>query len=145
MTRHIDWDKVDHYFMAGSSITQCAAALGVSVDTLERKAISEKNARIADIQQQKREKGNLAIHAAQYEKAIKDRNPTMLIWLGKQRLQQKDSHDATPLNDDPLTKALESIMSSDVEKIKVENEELKKELEYLRKKESASPYENISE
>jgi hypothetical protein len=94
MTRIIDWDKVDNLFMAGCSITQCAASLGVSVDTLERKALSEKKARIADIQQEKRASGDSLLLGAQYHKAIKDKNPTMLIWLGKQRLQQKENLDA---------------------------------------------------
>ncbi len=143
MTKHIDWDKVDQFFMCGSSITQCAAGLGVSVDTLERRAKSEKNAAIAEIQQSKKEKGNLAIHSAQFEKAIKDKNPTMLIWLGKQRLNQKDSVDTTPNNDKEISQALINIHSTDVEDMKTKINELQNVVDKYESKEQ--PNEPVTE
>lgn len=111
MTKYIDWDKVDQYFICGCTITQCAAGIGCSVDTLERRCRSEKNAEIAQYHQQKREKGNLAIHHAQFEKAIKEKNPTMLIWLGKQRLGQKE------ILDEKITKEIEKKFDQQMSKI----------------------------
>lgn len=111
MTKHIDWDKVDQYFICGCTITQCAAGIGCSVDTLERRCRSEKNAEIAHYHQEKREKGNLLIHAAQFEKAIKEKNPTMLIWLGKQRLGQKE------IIDEKITKDIEKKFDQQMTKI----------------------------
>lgn len=37
-----------------------------------------------------RAEGRKNLHAAQFSAAVTDRNPTMLIWLGKQYLGQKD-------------------------------------------------------
>ncbi len=111
MTKNIDWDRIDQYFMCGGSITQVAAGIGCSVDTLERRCRSEKNAEIAHYQQEKKERGNLAIHSAQFEKAIKEKNPTMLIWLGKQRLGQKE------ILDERVTKEIEKRFDQQMTKI----------------------------
>ena len=90
MTRHIDWDKVDQLFMAGCNIIQTAAALGVHRDTLYKRCEEEKKTTLSAYHEEKRANGDSLILAAQYQKAIKDKHPTMLIWLGKQRLGQKE-------------------------------------------------------
>ena len=94
MTRHIDWDKVDNLFIAGCNITQAAAAIGVHKNTLYSKCLEEKKCEISAYMDEKRSHGDSLLLGAQYHKAIKDKNPTMLIWLGKQRLQQKENLDA---------------------------------------------------
>ena len=91
MTRHIDWDKVDQLIMAGCNIVQVAASIGVHRDTLYKKCEEEKKTTLSAYHEEKRSSGDSLLLAAQYHKAIKDKNPTMLIWLGKQRLQQKES------------------------------------------------------
>lgn len=85
----IDWNKVDNSLMAGANGVQVSAMLGISFDTLSRRCKEDKKADFADYLRQKREKGNNLLHAKQYELAMKgDRG--MLIWLGKQRLDQSD-------------------------------------------------------
>lgn len=91
MTKIVDWDKVDNLIMAGCTITQVAASIGMDRDTLYKKCEKEKNTPLSAYHQSKREHGDGLLLAAQYQKAIKDKNPTMLIWLGKQRLQQKEN------------------------------------------------------
>jgi len=90
MTKNINWDTIDQMLIAGCNGTECAAAIGVHHDTLYDRCVAEKNTSFSVYSQQKRSHGNGLIHAAQFQKAIKDRNPTMLIWLGKQRLGQKE-------------------------------------------------------
>lgn len=97
--REIDWEKVDYMFVCGANITQTAAAIGVCKDTLYRRCKEDRNQTLQSIYEEKREKGNNLIHIAQYEKAIKEKNPTMLIWLGKQRLQQKEQLDQSIAKD----------------------------------------------
>ena len=111
MTRHIDWDKVDQYFICGCTIAQAAAALGVHRDTLYKKCEEEKKTTLSLYHEEKREKCNTAIHAAQFEKAIKEKNPTMLIWLGKQRLGQKE------IIDEKITKDIEKKFDQQMTKI----------------------------
>ncbi len=94
MTKEVNWDQIDNMLMAGCNGVQCAAAIGVSADTLYDRCQLEKNSTFSVYSQQKRAHGDGLLHAAQFQKAYKDRNPTMLIWLGKQRLDQKEGdHD----------------------------------------------------
>lgn len=61
---------------------EIAAVMGCSVDTLER--------RYAEVIKSGREAGKTSLRRAQWNKAIKDGNPSMLIWLGKHYLDQHD-------------------------------------------------------
>lgn len=93
MTKEIDWNKIDSMFSAGCNIEQTAAAIGCSRDCLYARCLKEKNTSLSAYHQEKRSKGDALIHEAQYQKALEDKNPTMLIWLGKQRLNQKEDVD----------------------------------------------------
>lgn len=85
----INWARVDSALKAGANGVQVAAMLGISFDTLSRRTNEEKNADFADYMREKREAGNEALLKAQYDGAIGgDRG--LLIWLGKQRLNQSD-------------------------------------------------------
>ena len=85
----INWARVDSALKAGANGVQVAAMLGISFDTLSRRTNEEKNADFADYMREKREAGNEELLKAQYEGAIGgDRG--LLIWLGKQRLNQTD-------------------------------------------------------
>ena len=88
----INWARVDAALKAGANGVQCAAMLGISFDTLSRRTNEEKNADFADYLREKREAGNEALLKAQYDGAIGgDRG--LLIWLGKQRLNQSDKRE----------------------------------------------------
>ncbi len=89
--REIDWEKVGNLFVVGANVVQAAASIGVSRETLYRRCQEDLNMTLSTYQQEKWEKGNSILLGAQYEKAIKEKNPTMLIWLGKQRLNQKEN------------------------------------------------------
>lgn len=85
----INWARVDSALKAGANGVQVAAMLGISFDTLSRRTNEEKNADFAAYMREKREAGNEELLKAQYESAIGgDRG--LLIWLGKQRLNQTD-------------------------------------------------------
>ena len=85
----IDWKKVDNSLMSGSNGVQVAAMLGISFDTLSRRTKDEKNADFAEYLQQKRQEGNDVLFGLQY-KLAKEGDRGMLIWLGKNRLDQSD-------------------------------------------------------
>lgn len=90
MTKEINWDTIDSMLIAGCNGVQCAAAIGVHPETLYNRCQEEKNAVFSVYMQAKRAHGDGLLHAAQFQKAYKEKNATMLIWLGKQRLNQKD-------------------------------------------------------
>jgi len=88
--KKIDKDLVRK--LAGIQCTneEIAAVLNCSADTLER--------RFAGVIKEGRANGRQSLKRAQYKKAMEG-NPTMLIWLGKQFLGQRDQ----PENLDPMS------------------------------------------
>lgn len=61
---------------------EIASICGCSVDTLEN--------RYSDVIKEGRDKGKSSLRRMQYKKALEG-NPTMLIWLGKHYLDQKEA------------------------------------------------------
>jgi hypothetical protein len=93
----IDWDKVDNYLMSGSNGVQVSAMLGIHYNTLVNKCKEEKKCDFSEYLQQKKEKGNNLLKAMQYKLAMNgDRG--MLIWLGKNRLDQSDKKEIKQQN-----------------------------------------------
>lgn len=87
--KDIDWDKTDKLLEAGCIGTEVAASLGVHPDTLYLRCEKEKHMTFTAYSQIKRASGDSLLRDKQIEIALKG-NVTMLIWLGKQRLQQRE-------------------------------------------------------
>lgn len=89
----IDWEKAERLAQAGCNGVQIAAYMGIHEDTLygacERELKTGFSAWLAN----KRSKGDAMILARQFESALKDKDRAMLIWLGKQRLNQRERRD----------------------------------------------------
>ena len=85
----IDWDKVDNSLRAGSNGVQVAAMLGVHPETLYDRCQEDKKTNFSEYLQQKRQEGNDVLFGLQY-KLAKEGDRGMLIWLGKNRLDQSD-------------------------------------------------------
>jgi hypothetical protein len=89
----IDWKMVDENLEAGCNGTEIAAALGMHPDTFYNKVMSEKGTGFTAYAQEKRANGDKLLKKAQFDKALgrnKEADNTMLIWLGKQRLNQRE-------------------------------------------------------
>lgn len=85
----IKWDIVDKYLMAGCSGVQIAASMGICIDTLYDRCVLENKVSFSSYSLEKYEKGNASLFAKQFSVAMEG-DKTMLVWLGKQRLKQKD-------------------------------------------------------
>src|SRR5512137_367607 len=79
--KKIDQKLVEALAKIMCTMEEIAAVAGCSVDTLER--------RYADIIKKGKEQGKMSLRREQFTSALKG-NTTMLIWLGKQHLGQKD-------------------------------------------------------
>lgn len=90
----IDWKKVEDLLVAGCMGTGIAAYLGISAQTLYDRCLIEKKMLFSQFSQEKKEKGDEILRAHQYAKALgltdKGDN-TLLIWLGKTRLKQREN------------------------------------------------------
>lgn len=86
----IDWNKVDHLLMAGCDGTQIAPFFNMHPNTFYNKVQEQYNMGFSDYQTLKRCEGDATILTAQYDKAVAGDN-TMMVWLGKNRLKQREN------------------------------------------------------
>jgi len=90
----IDWQRVDKLLEAGCLGNEIAANFGMHQNTFYDRVLEKFKITFTEYSQEKRAKGESALREVQYDKAIgasKKGDNTMLIWLGKQRLNQKES------------------------------------------------------
>lgn len=85
----IDWNAIEELCAQQCTQEEIAAELDISVDTLERACRRDKRVTFAEFFQQKRMRGFVSLRRRQFLVA-NGGNPTMLIWLGKQHLNQSD-------------------------------------------------------
>lgn len=110
----IDWRKADDLMVAGCSGIEVAAHLGINKNTFYERVEKDKGMRYQDYLAKMRSKGDSLLRAAQFSKAMKQDN-MMLIWLGKNRLDQSDNKfQEMPAND--------RVIGDDLEKAKLKAE-----------------------
>ena len=88
----IDIDQLRNMVRIQCTAEECAGVFECSVDTLDRRLKEEGYGGFADFYKQHSDEGKASLRRAQW-KAAQDGNPTMLVWLGKQMLGQRDKHD----------------------------------------------------
>ena len=90
---NIKWDEVDHLLISGCSGAEIAGFIGVERRTIYERCVDEKGMSFSDYSQLMKAKGNSLLRAQQFAKALGKTDKgdnTLLIWLGKQRLEQRD-------------------------------------------------------
>jgi DNA invertase Pin-like site-specific DNA recombinase len=90
-TYKLDKDMIERLASIMCSYEEIALVLNTSVDNLKK--------RYTDIIERGRAEGKKGLRRAQYEKAVKEKDVRMLIFLGKQYLSQQDSPSETESND----------------------------------------------
>lgn len=92
----LDWKKIDDLLICGCSGRQIAGHIGINPNTLYERCVKDNGITFTDYSQQFYAKGESLLVAQQFLKAIgktTEGDNTMLIWLGKQRLDQKENKD----------------------------------------------------
>jgi len=89
---NLDWESIDNFLIAGCSGAEIAGYLGVNKHTLYDRCESDKGIPFSEYSQQKKRKGDTILRAKQFQEAC-DGNDRMMIWLGKNRLGQKDKQE----------------------------------------------------
>jgi transposase len=92
----IDWERVDRLLVCGCSGPEIAASLGIHHDTLYNRLAAKYGKGFTEYSQEKKQSGDSILREKQFEKATEKDN-TMMIWLGKQRLKQKENPDSLDL------------------------------------------------
>lgn len=105
----IDWKKVDQLLMAGCSGTEIAPHFDIHYDTLYDRVKLQYGISFTEYSSKLRQKGDALLKAVQFEKALSKDN-TMMIWLGKNRLGQKETHENLSVpNDKALTELIQEV------------------------------------
>lgn len=87
----IDWNLVENLLMAGCKGTEIAPHFDMNVETFYDRVLQNYSIGFTELCAEKRGRGESVLRAKQYQKATKDNgDTTMLIWLGKCRLDQKE-------------------------------------------------------
>jgi hypothetical protein len=85
----IDWEKVDQCLRAQCLGTEVARLLGICPDTLYDACEREKKMLFSEYSALKKTEGKEILRMKQYQVAMAG-DKTMLVWLGKQLLEQRD-------------------------------------------------------
>ncbi len=109
------WDQLDALIVWASQ-EYCCEKLGVNTDTLAKYIKEKHNCSFSEYKRKRQEPMRINLLKKQYDVAMNG-NVSMLIWLGKQHLGQKDKIEQS------------NVESVDTEKLKLEAEQLMKELE----------------
>lgn len=90
--KEIDWEMVDKLCAIHCTGEEIASILDVSYDTLQRRCQEEHECGFADYYKKASASGKMSLRRKQYDVAMAGNVP-MLIWLGKNTLNQRDQVD----------------------------------------------------
>ena len=93
----IDWSRVDELLACGCQGTEIAEVMGMHPETFYGRVEKEFKIGFSEYAQKKKSIGEALLREVQYKKAVglsKKGDNTLLIWLGKQRLGQKENAEA---------------------------------------------------
>lgn len=97
----IDWPVAEKLCESQCTEKEIAAHFGVSVDTLQRAIQRELGCGFADYFAEKRQRGFVSLRVKQFSLAMNG-DKTMLVWLGKQYLNQRDKMESSGPNGGPI-------------------------------------------
>jgi hypothetical protein len=89
---NIDWDKVGKYLQKQCSAVGIAGLFGISTDTLYLRCKQDLNIDFTAFSEQKKSEGKELLRAKQFDAAMAG-DKVMLVWLGKQYLEQREKSD----------------------------------------------------
>lgn len=95
----VDWKLCQNLLRIQCTGEEIAGAMDMSYDTLERACKRDHGIKFAEYSELKRAEGRASLRRAQW-KVAQDGNPTMLVWLGKQMLGQRDKHEVDNTSSD---------------------------------------------
>ncbi len=85
----VDFDLIDNLCGLQCTGEEIASALGIDYDTLEKRVKGKAGISLSEYIKKKGEKGKASLRRAQWKAGLAG-HVTMLIWLGKQYLGQRD-------------------------------------------------------
>lgn len=102
----IVWEEFDKLCAMQCTREEIAAWFGISKQALIRACHTNFGMTFKELHAQKRMKGRISVRRKQFQLAMEG-NPTMLIWLGKQYLGQRDNMELTSDPQRPLASVVQ--------------------------------------
>ena len=96
----VDYERAKGAAAVMATATEIAMMLGMDKATLDIRLKERGYDNFTDFKRQHRMIGKVSLRRAQFAKALHDRNSALLIWLGKQYLDQKDQSSVNHSSDD---------------------------------------------
>jgi len=108
----IDWKLVDSLLMSGCTGVEIASHFDMHPITFYQRVEQQYGTSFTNYSSEKKQKGESLLRHKQFEIAMKG-DKTMLVWLGKNRLGQRETEEKTFLapNDAYLTTIIEELKS----------------------------------
>lgn len=97
----LNWDEIDGAAQRGATLEELQAIAGLTKAEFRRAVKHHRYLAVHRYQERMRLQGNYLIKQAQFDLAVVDKNPTMLRWLGVQRLGQRANVVTEELNKPP--------------------------------------------
>lgn len=107
--KELDWDEFKKLCELHCTRREVAQWFQVSEDTIDRRCLEEFDLPFASYYEENKVGGKISLRRRQFEKAM-DGDTSMLIWLGKNWLDQKDKVEDT---DNRLPIKIELVKSTD--------------------------------
>lgn len=105
----IDWAKVDQLLISGCQGTEICPHFDMHPNTFYDRVSQKYNMSFTEYCSEKRAHGDSLLRAKQFEKALKGDN-VMLVWLGKNRLKQRENEEnPIPTNADKVDQENENM------------------------------------
>jgi len=110
--KRIDWKRVDSMLQAHCTGTGIASLLGICPETLYDACLKEHKLLFSDYSQLKKSEGKELLRQKQFSVAMNGEK-SMLIWLGKQYLEQADKLETIVQNVEvPEDEVIEAAMNA---------------------------------
>ena len=88
-----DWERMSKLSQIFCTRNEIADIMSISVETLNRRCKELFGLTFGAWIDQQSARGKMSLRRAQYKKAIEEGNPQMLMWLGKQYLNQSEKNE----------------------------------------------------
>lgn len=89
----IDLAQAEQLCQLGCTLREVAGFFKCSEDTIQRALKRERDQTFSEFWDMHAAGGDISLRRAQYDVAVNKKDPKMLIWLGKQRLGQKEKQE----------------------------------------------------
>ena len=99
----IDWKQIEAMCRIQMTQEEISSVTECSIDLIGDHCKREHGISFPEFFKKNSEDGKMSLRRAQFKKAVVDGHPTMLVWLGKQMLGQRDHMEFS--NAQPITLA----------------------------------------